>query len=312
MVSAGRTNREAPVIHGAPRSLQDLDARVASIEARILALGDLPGYTTREQRDLLHRIARHPLGRFLLLHRGLDAYWTHRVITHVSDGRPPSFDDAEWILFEGLPAVRATRDRFRIFQSRLQALVGPGRRLASVPCGFMDDLLSLDYRASRDARLTGVDLDPAALVGASALAAQRGLTARVHLELADAWSPDWGGGFHVVTSNGLTIYESDEGTCIALYRRFLAALQPGGVLVTSFLTPRRTPAGEPIWNMECIDDDLLALQAVVFDRLIEPRWAALRTHAETGRHLAEAGFVDIDIVDDPARMFPTVVARRPP
>jgi hypothetical protein len=45
-------------------------------------------------------------------------------------------------------------------------------RIASIPCGFMPDVLLLPFSAGATFKLDGYDLDEAALEGARALAAQ--------------------------------------------------------------------------------------------------------------------------------------------
>jgi hypothetical protein len=60
-----------------------------------------------------------------------------------------------------------------------------------------------------------------------------------------------------------------------------------------------------------VDSESLALQHVMFVRVIEAKWSAFRTHAQTMVQLQDAGFADIRFIDDRARMFPTVVAQKP-
>jgi hypothetical protein len=68
---------------------------------------------------------------------------------------------------------------------------------------------------------------------------------------------------------------------------------------------------ESPWDMSAVSTAALALQHVLFVRVIEAKWSAFRTHAQTREQLERAGFTDITFVDDRARMFPTVVARKP-
>lgn len=113
-----------------------------------------------------------------------------------------------------------------------------------------------------------------------------------------------------MTSNGLNIYEPDDERVTALYRVFFDMLKPGGWLVSSFLTPPSAISPQSPWNAEAIDQTALALQRLLLVRIVEAKWNAFRTHTQTVRQLQEAGFEDIRFVDDRARMFPTVVARK--
>jgi hypothetical protein len=63
--------------------------------------------------------------------------------------------------------------------------------------------------------------------------------------------------------------------------------------------------------MSALDPDSLALQQLLFVQLIGARWSVFRTHAQTITQLGNAGFMNIRVFDDRARMFPTVVAQKP-
>jgi hypothetical protein len=63
--------------------------------------------------------------------------------------------------------------------------------------------------------------------------------------------------------------------------------------------------------MNAVSPAALALQHLLFVRVIEVKWSMFRTHEQTREQLTRAGFADIRFVDDHARMFPTVIARKP-
>ncbi len=295
------------ISHGADSDLA-WETRLDAIRDRLRQGGDAPGASVERQLELLDELAGFELGRFLLVNRGLNAAWTHRVVTYVPG--TAAAGSLEQTVFEKLPATLATRERFGLFRAELQALLRPGAVMASVPCGLMGELLLLDYAQHQDVRLIGIDLDRQALAGAAALASERGLADRVSLHCADAWQAGFADQADVVTSNGLNIYEPDDARVTALYRAFFEMLKPGGCLVTSFLTPPPALSTESPWRTEAIDRTALALQHLLFVRIIEAKWSAFRTHAQTARQLEEAGFEDIRFIDDEARMFPTVVAQK--
>jgi len=283
-----------------------------AVKARLRAGGDTPEGSLDEQLALADAMSTFALGRFLLAHRGLDAYWTHRIVTYTPESPTKRKAPAlEQILFERLPAVLATRERFAFFRRELQAMLKPDMVLASVPCGWMGDLLLLDYSAVPGVSLIGLDLDPRALAGARALAEKQGFAGRLSLRQIDAWNMRLHDKADVLTSNGLNIYEPDEARVTALYRQFFEALKPGGQLVTSFLTPPPSLSAQSPWDMDAISPDMLALQQMLFLRVIDARWSAFRTHEETFVQLEAAGFAQVRFIDDRARMFPTVVAHKP-
>lgn len=291
---------------------KDLESVITSRKARIRDEGDLPGATVGTQIHLLDELSRLKLGRFLLENRGLNAYWTHQLVTYSQEDTSRGFSsDLEFQIYERLPTALATRERFGIFRKQLQTLLAPNLTLASIPCGLMGEMLLLDYSQHPGVTLLGIDLDEEALSGARALAAERGLSDSVSLRCEDAWSLSLRNEVDVLASNGLNIYEPDDARVTALYRAFFDALKPSGTLVTSFLTPPPGLSKDSPWDFAQIDPQSLALQHLLFTRLIEAKWSTFRTHAQSEEQLRSAGFIDIRFLDDRARMFPTMVARKP-
>ncbi len=281
-----------------------------SVEARLREMGDMPGFTVEQQIRLLKDLASFDLGIFMLKNQGLNAYWTHKVVTHISGQTSThQMSDLEYQILEKFPMILATRERFGIFRQQLQARLKPGLTLASVPCGIMGELLLLDYGSNPNINLIGVDLDRQALNGAQAEAEKRGLASYLSLRREDAWDLSLSQEVDILASNGLNIYEPDDTRVTALYRTFFNALKPGGTLITSFITP--PPPKESPWNLAELDQKSLSLQALLSLRLIEGRWSAFRTHAQTKAQLEEAGFTDITFIDDRARIMPTVLAQKP-
>jgi SAM-dependent methyltransferase len=294
--------------HADPANQRVID----EVKTRLRADGDLPAATLEHQLALVDQLSAFELGRFLLVNRGLDACWTHRLVTYEADSlQQGAVPELEYLIFERLPAVLATRERFKIFRRELQTGLRPGFVLASVPCGWMGDLLLLDYDTCPDVRLLGLDLDKKALDGAYELANERGLAQQVELRQADAWEMDLNAEVDLLTSNGLNIYESNNERVVSLYLKFFDALRPGGQLVTSFLTPPPTLSNESPWDMNAAAPTLLALQQVLFARIVEAKWSAFRTHSQTLEQLERVGFRDVTFVNDRACMFPTVIAHKP-
>jgi SAM-dependent methyltransferase len=290
-----------------------VEDRVALRANRLRELGDLPGATVDQQIALLNELTSFEFGRFLLEHGGLNGYWTHEVVTYGTPdeiARPRA--GLELRLLEQLPAVIATRERFAIFRKQLQERLTSGFTAASVPCGLMGELLLLDYSGHPDLKLIGIDLDQHALDGAQMLAQTRQLADRLTLRQGDAWSTGLKGEVDLLASNGLNIYEPDNERVIALYRSFHDALKPGGTLVTSFLTPPPMLSPDSPWDMSALDPAALAFQHLLFTRVIEAKWNVFRTHAQATAQLEEAGFTGVEFIDDRARLFPTVIARKSP
>ncbi|KAB7765274.1 class I SAM-dependent methyltransferase [Xanthomonas maliensis] len=308
---AGASAPRGQLISHSPDPPPQDEALLRSVRSRLIAAhADAPA-----QLDVLlcqvDALWTFEFGRFLLRNRGLNADWAHQIVTYRPGTLTPASTPAlQYALFERLPSMLATRERFGIFRRQLQRLLRPGLTLASIPCGYMSELLTLDYRHCPDVRLLGSDLDPQALEGARALAQQHGLERQVALQLADAWAPGEPDSVDVLTSNGLNIYEPDDARVVALYRAFFARLRPAGMLVTSCLTPSPAQSAQSPWKLAAIDACAAHLQAQLFREVIQTH-INVRTPAHTRAQLERAGFVDVRVIEDSAGIFPTFIASKP-
>lgn len=258
-----------------------------------------------EEMNLLEQLSHFELGRFLLSNKGLNGYWTAYIILH--GPKKQNFHLLEkWILHHA-PSVKATQERFRIFQKVLQKNLRNYTTIASVPCGLMDDLLTLDYSKRYNIRLVGIDLDEKSLEFAKEKSKQLNISEAEFIQ-SDAWKIQDREEFDVITSNGLNIYEYDDNKVIDLYKRFYQALKPQRILITSFLTPPPSLSKESSWKNVSPHDALK--QKVIFSDIIGVTWQAFRTENKTCQQLEEAGFKVIEVIYDSQGIFPTVVAKK--
>jgi hypothetical protein len=329
-------------------SHESVDRALAELRSRIKKL-DLPaleadlGFSLAQamsfyERELAHRFplpfanAREfllqlaeqlPLsevGAFLLCAQGCDwrttdFFFDEEYKAHLKRqqerGLLPLFDH---LLFFLSPGWLATQERFRIFQSQTQPQVVDGASLASVPCGRMRDLLTLDYtRLRQPVRLVGIDKDEGALAGARELAQKiLGKDSRVRAEwrAGDALRPGMTEPpvveeFDLVTSNGLNIYLTDE-QCALFYANVFAALKPGGIFITSHLV---LPT---YYRWDRVNRHHVQFQTVVWKTLINPLWESfLKPPEAVWDQLKRAGFVEVLIVPDSQGIFPTFVGHKP-
>jgi SAM-dependent methyltransferase len=175
-------------------------------------------------------------------------------------------------------------------------------KLASLPSGLMDDLLTLDYAHLSGVELTAVDLDATSLREAYENFTRLKPCAAFSAKQCDAWQLGIVEEWDLVTSNGLNIYETDDARCTELYSSVANALKPGGIFVTSFIPPAE--------QWEPYDRADLERQKFLFTAAVKVRWSCQRDEAKTEAQLAAAGFRVLEILPDKQRMFPTVVAAK--
>lgn len=289
-----------------------------TIEQRIKNRGDLPHVTVSRQLELLDELTRFSFGRFLLINKGINGYWTHYMVMHPKTGRVTGinnegkpFTSLERFLLDQAPTVLATQQRFVNFQTVLHNEIRSNQRIASIPCGLMGDLFTLNYFHVDDVTLVGIDLDQDSLIAAKELAKKHDLNDRIEFDLKDAWKLSITETYDIITSNGLNIYEPDDRKVIELYKQFHQALNPEGILITSFVTPPPNDKNQiETWDLSKINSDHLRLQKVIFSDIIQAQWQRFRTAEQTEKQLIDAGFSQIEFIIDDAGMFPTVVARK--
>jgi SAM-dependent methyltransferase len=281
--------------------LKSLDVFLEDLEKRSENLA-LP---LEDEKKLLTMLFEFELGRFLLKNKGLDGYWTSYIISN-SFGKKGSHPLEDWILNKA-PVVLATRERFGIFQKLIGSHIKKGAAFASIPCGVMDDLLTLDPLQKENLQLVGIDLDGNSLKKAQENSKNLHNGEAIFLK-KDAWNLGLFEEFDLITSNGINIYEPDEEKTILLYREFYKALRPNGILITSFLTPPPSVSKNSTWKNFSKED--LLKQKAVFGDIIQAHWQVFRTEKEVVKHLEKSGFKVLKIVYDSQGMFPTIVAQK--
>lgn len=245
------------------------------------------------------------MGRFLLSNKGLNGFWTSYIIL-----RGPKKNNLEpleeWLLHKA-PSVVATQERFKIFQTLLQNNVKDNMTIASVPCGLMDDLLTLDYSNVKNIKLVGIDLDQNSLKLARENALAHNIN-NVEFSQQDAWQLKNQEEFDIITSNGLNIYEPIDDKVTGLYKKYYKALKPGGILITSFLTYPPALAKDSPWKN--VDKQDALKQKAIFSDIIGVAWQAFRTEELTKSQLEIAGFKILEVISDSHGIFPTVIAQK--
>lgn len=273
------------------------------------AISTPPSVADGRVAETLSALNRFELGRFLLSNLGLNGFWTSYILLHPDQGRTTGLSsdgsamtELEAWMLDRCPIVLATQERFRTFRELTQPLIRSGMRLASIPSGLMDDLLTLDYLGFEDIVLTAVDLDAESLDHAKTNYQRTGKPVTAEFEQRDAWRLDSPHRWDLVTSNGLNIYIEDDEVCTRFYAGIAQALRPEGLFVMSFITP---PEQWKPYNGEDLE-----YQSFLFKEVMPVKWQCVRDENTTREQLAAAGFEVLTMEYDEQRMFPAVVARK--
>ena len=254
---------------------------------------------------LLDEIVEFELGRFLLMNKGLNGYWTSYIIL-LAVQHELTHPLEHWLI-HNCPGILATQERFKIFNQQLTNCLRNDISIASIPCGLMDDLLLLNDDFTNISRV-GIDLDENSLNLAAASAYNKKKEKSSSFLHMNAWHLHAHESYDVITSNGLNIYESNQDKVTELYRIFFNALKTNAVLITSFLTPPPSLSNESTWKN--INPDNLLKQKAIFNDILQVGWQSYQTEGDVRNKLSKVGFTSIDIIYDSQGMFPTVVARK--
>lgn len=288
---------------------------VKNLKEKIIQRGDLPYISVQKLLDIIEDLCSFPLGKFFLERKGANGFWTDYIINHPnkktninSVGDP--FSPTEHFILNKCPLSIATQERFKIFQNNIQKSLKDKMILASIPCGIMRDLLTLDFSNLSTFSIIGVDLDRQSLSLARKLAKERELVKHTKLIQADAWNLTLENEIDLITSNGLNVYISDSQQVINLYKKFHSLLKRGGILIIGVLTHPPENADQSEWYMDDLPVEDVLMEQILFQDILECKWRNFRTSNEIYRDFSDAGFSDIQIIYDKNRIFPTVIATK--
>lgn len=298
-------------------SLSDnFEQALKNIKQKILKSKDDKDSSALEKMEILEQLITFPLGRFLIQNRGLNGAWMQYIMLHPQYGRltdrgvdgKPLSQFEKWIL-DRCPIVQANQERFFISQKLLQGLLKDSIRIASLPCGLMDELLGLNFRNLKDFTLTGIDLDTESLSMAKENSEANNLTNECSFIEKDAFKLNIYDDFDVISCNGLNIYEADVKKNIQLYTNIFNALKADGVLITSFVTIPIHKCENSEWDISQICERDLRLQKILLSEIIDIRWkAAYSDESSMKKILKSSGFSKIKFIYDRQRFYPTVIA----
>ncbi len=256
----------------------NLESEVKRIKTNIEAL-DADEEHKSKLLNLVEALQEFELGKFLICNKGLNGYWTSYVVRYPESQVKAANSLEQWLL-ESCPALVATQQRFKIFQQILSSTLKDGMKLASIPCGLMDDVLRLDLNKFKDLELMGVDLDQDSLIQAEALAKNLNVEKHCSFHNYDAWQLPWNNELDILVSNGLNIYVHNDDMLEKLYESFYRAIKPDGMLLASFVTPPPSMDANSPWMISNMKAEDLMQQALVFS-ILEVQWQSFKTESFT-------------------------------
>lgn len=279
---------------------ENIDSIYQKTRERLLQQDQLV-FSKEETLKLLDELMQFEFGRFLLQNRGCNGYWTSYLILHSL--QKESYNDLEKWMIYNWPVALATRERFNFFQSEIQKRLCSGMQLASIPCGLMDDLLTLNLEDFHNISFDGIDLDEASLALAQENAQKHGVESSCLFLKKNAWNLEIDSKYDLIVSNGLNMYESNDEKIIELYRNFYQALRPNGVLITSFFVPMSG-------SSDNINSEDMRKQKAIFVDILQTRWQTFRTEELTRSQLESVGFNVLEVKYDSQGIFPTIIAEK--
>lgn len=288
----------------------ELTEELESIKARLGKTFSDDEAMAAKALEMLEELQDFELGRFLIKNSGaLSGKWTYYIIVEFRE-RQISNQTEEFILHRA-PTVKATQERYAIFQKVLQGAIKSNSVICSIPCGVMGDLLHLDLPDEiENVRFVGIDLDETAFDLAKALAAKLRVKHSCEFFKKDAWQITDEEKYDVITTNGLNIYEKSDDRVQELYTILYRALKPEGLLLGSHLSMPTTVEATGEWDMSQINGDDLAQQKLLFVDILQATWSNFRSAETTQSQLSAAGFKDIEILWDTQKIFYTFTARK--
>lgn len=280
--------------------VSSLSKRVKQLQIQLLKRKDTTYTSLERQLQLLQELTSFPLGRYLIQHQGINA----KLASQFLEKQRKKLHPLEYFLGYQTPTAKANQERFSILQTLLSKYLKEGMKVASIPCGYMKDLLTLAH-LPKELSLFGIDIDPGALKGAVELAKKKKVKASFFCE--DAWHLSFQNTFDVITSSSLNIYVKDRLQLKKLYQSFFSALKEGGVFLTSYLSfPFFHKSCE--WKMQEVDLQKAVLQKVIMTDILQARWENFSGKKEMENLLRSVGFHPICFYPDRANIFPSVVA----
>ena len=284
-----------------------LDEAVENAKKRIYQLGDKDGITIEERLSLLKQLTEFEFGRYLLINRGLTGYWTRYI--NLYPKRKHEYNvthPLEKFILERSPGIVASQQRFDVCQRLLTENIKDNMKVCSLPCGLMDDLLTLEIANRNNVKFVGIDIDENSVKTATEFAKSLNLENKCIFYIMDAWKMEFKQEFDILTSNMLVQYVEDEALIVKFYKLVFDALKNDGVLIISCLL---SPSSVDWTQTKCDMKDVKLSTAVFYD-ICQVKWSNYILREKMIQQLKDVGFKTVDTYYDEIKRFPTLLAKK--
>ena len=259
----------------------------------------------------LEGLGKVEFGRFLIEHRGLNAYWTDVMVNfpNYTAQMRQKYSQLEQNMLDYFPTAQATQERFMFFKQAIKRHTKNGSKVLAAPSGLLPEFMQFNECAEiNNIDITAYDIDSNTQALLKSRLCETNLEPQVQYVCQNIFELMDSNQYNLVVSNGLNIYIKDQAQVRSLYQIFYQSLKREGVLITSFLTPPPIMREDSPWDMTQIDSAWLVKQKQVFSDILNVTWACYMTEDQFVNLLTEVGFQDIQLKWDKQRMFPTVIA----
>ena len=283
----------------------DVNEELEKIKARIMN-----GPEAEKRIKIFNQLCEFEYGRWLLVNRGLNAYWAAYLVYHDEIKNGKQLHALEKVMLEKSPGVLSSKDRANRNAGILQKMIKSNMTVASLPCAMMNDLLRLNLTNLENLKLVGLDLDPAAIALAQENSKKFNKENLCTFKVADAFELNIENEFDILHSTGLNMYVQTEHELLKLYSNFYKAVKPGGFLIVTSNIPPKDENDSFVWSLGLREMSELPQQVLIFFDVIQIRQGMYCTKNQIINQLKNVGFINVDVDFDSRKMFLCFIAKK--
>ena len=278
----------------------NFDEVVERYRKKIIARGEKEGASTEELLNILKEMTQFEFGRNLLINRGANGYMTRYISLYQKRKDEYKIKSSLEKLILESPMTIAYQQRFDVCQSLLKKLIIKDEmKVCSLPCGLMDDLLTLNLSKETNVKFVGIDIDQNSTIGAFENAKKLNLDQKCIFYTMDAWKIEFENEFDILTSNGLIQYVKDPNDVIKFYRLVYDSLKiPGFFIISSYKVP----------NILDVSNKSLNDLQIFNKEILQAKFSYFPSAEEIIGDLKFIGFDEFEVFYDEMKMCPTILA----